>query len=206
MPLNIVYIEPNFKSNEVLDSPFKVHSGELRCQPPDPSISTWFTSIKVSTIQANRKRVTHLGDLGTAAFRADVEASFESAEEFALYGVQLERGLKVHDRALIEPSECGNPIMEEFEKELLSSDADLAFYWNQKEAEGAQNKTIHSVEAQDRDSYAGGGSWSIVIKRNVLGKLPEDLNNCEVVSRRTSLAIKATGIHPYKEVVWDRPL
>ena len=47
--------------------------------------------------------------------------------------------------------------MKEFENRLLASDADAAYYWNRKES--------------------GDGAWSLVVRRDYLGELPDGLKH-----------------------------
>lgn len=116
--------------------------------PPQLSAGTWWTSTSRTSGDRAAARVTHLGDKSSAEFRAQVNAQF--AEVTGLFGVELPADLAVLDEIYLENH--GEDAMRAFGQKLLDSEADAAFYWNEKETED--------------------GAWSLIVRRDFLGELP----------------------------------
>ncbi|THE07809.1 hypothetical protein E1I21_05615 [Microbacterium oleivorans] len=138
--------------------------------PPQPSAETWWTSTSRTSGDRAAARVTHLGDRSSAEFRAQVNAQF--VEVTGLFEVELPADLAVLDEIYLENH--GEGAMQAFGQKLLASDADAAFYWNEKEAEG--------------------GAWSLIVRRDFLGELPSNPGpRVQLISQFSASSINREG-------------
>lgn len=116
--------------------------------PQHPSSVTWWSSTSNNPSRASVVEVTHLGDRASAEYRARANLRW-NAPPLGLFELSFPASLSVLNEIYIEND--GEPAMEAFAKKLLGSDADAAFYWNEKESET--------------------GTWSLVVRRSYLGEL-----------------------------------
>ncbi|MBD8103987.1 hypothetical protein [Plantibacter sp. CFBP 8775] len=123
--------------------------------PPDPDLTTWWhaaADLAEDDAPQSLPGVTHLGDLEAARSRANAHSAFGKGMS-GIYEVGLRRGLAVMPKVYVENS--GQKEMRYFEQKLLDSEFDLAFTWNVKESRF--------------------GTWTIIVRRSVLGELPNNL-------------------------------
>lgn len=149
-------------------------------EPPDPSLQTWWTSTSNTVGTRAATQVTHLGNRESAEFRARSNAAFRACPT-GLYELRFRESPDVLDAVYLENH--GEEAMRAFEKKLLDSESDAAFYWNEKEANG--------------------GAWSLVLRRDRLGELPNQPQpHISIESKFSFVSVKsaANGL-PYIEWV-----
>lgn len=153
-PLALTSMVPRLKSCTSVDSIPGPYGGSS-CPV---ATATQLRTAPAQSIQG----VTHLGDLESATYRADVQAA-ANIEVTELYEVRLPCDLKVFPTAYFENH--GQDAMKTFENMLLASGDDIAYTWNKKESKK--------------------GSWSVILRRESLGDLPSNLApGVSLVSRK----------------------
>ena len=148
--------------------------------PSHPSDCSWWTSTAATRGDHAATQVTHLGDRRSAEFRAQAQANWK-APPTGLFEVELPADLAVLGEIYLENH--GNDAMHAFERKLLGSRADAAYYWNKKEAEQ--------------------GAWSLVVRRDFLGELPRSPGpRVRLLSQFSASSISRLPDAPLTEIDW----